>query len=121
MALLVVDLDQENTHDAATRVERSDLAPARRHPRGLIEVNDPSVAMRLASSRDRAPASTEADMGYLMWGISAATGAAAGNIMLAVAAIAIAIAAFAGAFIWRVGQQNRGGQPPNDDTSWFSE
>jgi hypothetical protein len=51
-------------------------------------------------------------MGYLMWGISSIAGAAAGNITFAVLAIAIALAAFAGAFIWRISQLNKGASRP---------
>ena len=53
-------------------------------------------------------------MGYLIWGISSTTGSAAGNITFAVVAIAIALAALGGAFIWRIGQPGRGRQRPND-------
>jgi len=53
-------------------------------------------------------------MGYLMWGISSAAGAAAGNITFAVVAIAITLAAFAEAFVWRIGQRDRKRQHPGD-------
>lgn len=56
-------------------------------------------------------------MGYLMWGITSAAGAAGaavGNIRLAVVAIAVALGASAGASIRRIRQLERERRGPNE-------